>query len=264
MTTHTSVGIIGYGAIGRDLAGRLLRAGHTVTVLLRPGSASHSAVGEGMGVVDSLAGLMAVRPALVVEAAGQNALETLAPELLAAGVTVVAASTGALGDPSLFERLEAAARRGGSRLVVPAGALGGLDYLAALRGTAGASVRYTSRKPPGAWRTELAAAGHNPAAISGEIVLFEGTAAEAARLYPRNLNAGLTVALAAGPAPVVVRVVVDPAVSLNTHEIEAESDLGMASMRFANRPSATNPKTSALTAASLAAAVRRLVEPVVL
>jgi aspartate dehydrogenase len=263
MTSRPPVGIIGYGAIGRDLASRLARGGHAVTVLLRPGSVSRADVADG-ALVDSLDGLIALRPAVVVEAAGQDALATLAPDLLAAGVTVVVASTGALGEPALFERLEAAARRGGSRLVVPAGALGGLDYLGALRGSAGASVRYTSRKPPSAWRTELAAAGRDPTAISGEIILFEGTAAEAARRYPRNLNAGLTVALAAAPAPVVVRVIVDPAVSLNTHEIEVWSDLGTAHMRFANRPSAINPKTSALTAASLAAAVRRLLEPVVL
>ena len=99
-------------------------------------------------------------------------------------------------------------------------------------------------------------------AFWGEIVLFEGAPAQAALLYPRNLNAGLTVALAAAPAPVTVRVIADPAVSLNTHEIEAESALGIAFMRFANRPSADNPKTSALTAASLAATVRRLLEPV--
>lgn len=264
MTARTSVGIIGLGAIGRDLSVRLAREGYAVTVLLRPGSASCAAVPDGARVVDTLDMLMATRPAFVVEAAGQDALETLAPDLLAAGVTVVAASTGALGNLELLQRLEVAARRGGSRLILPAGALGGLDYLVALRGSSGARVRYTSRKPPAAWRAELVAAGHDLTALPGEIILFEGTASEAAQLYPRNLNAGLTVALAAAPAPVVVRVVADPAVSLNTHEIEAESEFGTAYMRFANRPSPANPKTLALTAASLAAAVRRLIEPVVL
>ncbi len=264
MTTRTVVGIIGFGAIGRDLSARLIREGHAITVLVRPGSASRAAVPAEVRVVETVETLIAARPAVVVEAAGQGALHDAAPVLLAAGVTVVAASTGALGDPALFARLEAAARRGGSRLIVPAGALGGLDYLAALRGSTDVKVRYTSRKPPAAWRAELAAADHDPDTLAGAIVLFEGAAAEAARLYPRNLNAGLTVALAAAPACVVVRVVADPAVSLNTHEIEAESGLGSAYMRFANRPSPSNPKTSALTAASLAATVRRLVEPVVL
>ncbi len=264
MTAVAQIGIIGFGAIGRDLTDRLLRKGHGVTLLLRPGSASRAAVPRNVQTVGDVEALIAAGPALVVEAAGQAALVDLAPALLSAGVGVVAASTGSLGDPAVFTRLEASARRGGSRLVVPAGALGGLDYLAALRGSPDAAVRYTSRKPPAAWAAELAAAGHDPDDLPGEVVLFEGAAAEAARLYPRNLNAGLTVALAVAPTPVTVRVVADPAVSLNTHEIEAESPLGLARMRFANRPSPTNPKTSALTAASLAAAVRRLLEPVVL
>jgi len=264
MTTRTLVGIIGFGAIGRDLAGRLAREGHDVMVLLRANSASREAVPADVAVVDTVAAMIAARPALVVEAAGQAALQVAAPLLLAAGLTVIAASTSTLGDPALFARLEDAARQGGSRLIVPAGALGGLDYLAALRGSPDAKVRYTSRKPPAAWRAELAVAGHDPDRLVDPVVLFEGGAAEAAHRYPRNLNAGLTVALAAAPTPVVVRVMADPTVSLNTHEIEAESDLGSAAMRFANRPAPANPKTSALTAASLAAAVRRLLAPVVL
>ena len=264
MTTATRIGIIGFGAIGRDLAERLAREGLELVVLLRPGSASRDTVPASITVVDTVSALIGARPALVVEAAGQAALQAAAPRLLAAGLTVIAASVGALGDPALFESLEDAARRGGSRLIVPAGALGGLDYLVALRGSPDATVRYMSRKPPAAWRAELAAAGHEPDGLTGPVILFEGDAAEAARRYPRNLNAGLTVALAAAPAAVVVRVVADPAVSLNTHEIEVESDLGFASMRFANRPAPTNPKTSALTAASLAAAVHRLLVPVVL
>ena len=264
MSDRASIGIIGFGAIGRDLAGRLLGEGHRITVLIRPGSPSLAFVPATVRAVGTLDDLMAARPTLVVEAAGHSALTEMAPALLSAGITVVAASTGSLGDPALFDSLEEAARIGGSRLVVPAGALGGLDYLAALRGTSDARIRYTSRKPPAAWRAELAAAGHDPMSLAREVVLFEGAPAEAARLYSRNLNAGLTVALAAAPTPVAVRVVADPTVSLNTHEIEVESTLGSALMRFANRPSPANPKTSALTAASLAAAVRRLLEPVVL
>lgn len=263
MTTHAQIGIIGFGAIGQDLSERLIREGHIVTVLVRPGSASRAAIPARILAVESVEELIAAAPALVVEAAGQAALESLAPALLSAGLTVVAASTGSLGDSALFDRLEASARCGGSRLIVPAGALGGLDYLAALRGEPDATVRYTSRKPPAAWRDELAAAGQDSTSLTGAIVLFEGAAPEAARLYPRNLNAGLTVALAAAPAPVTVRVVADPAVVFNTHEIEAESTLGTALMRFSNRPSPANPKTSALTAASLAAAVRRLLDLVV-
>jgi aspartate dehydrogenase len=262
MTSAAQIGIIGYGAIGCDLCDRLSREGYRVVLLLRAGSASRERASPGVRVVDTVEALIALRPQLVVEAAGQAVLERMAESILRAGVPLIAASTGALGDPRLFSRLEAAAREAKTQLILPAGALGGLDYLAALRGVSDVTIRYTSRKPPAAWQAELAAAGHDPARLGGEIVLFEGAPGQAAQLYPRNLNAGLTVALAAAPAPVTVRVIADPAVSLNTHEIEAESALGMAYMRFANRPSADNPKTSALTAASLAATVRRLLEPV--
>jgi aspartate dehydrogenase len=259
-----TIGIIGFGAIGRDLAARLAGCGHRVLVLLRPGSPTRGSVPPALALVDDIYDLIDREPDLVIEAAGQDALANHGPPLLTAGVTVIAASSGALADPDLYEDLEAAARAGDSRLIVPAGALGGLDYLAALRSADGSAVRYTSRKPVAAWRVELAAAGHNPERLTGEVILFEGEPAEAARLHPRNLNAGLTVALAAAPTPVTVRVVADPAVALNTHEIEAEGPLGTASMRFANAPSADNPKTSALTAASLAAAVDRLLAPIIL
>jgi aspartate dehydrogenase len=263
MSPAAQIGIIGYGAIGRDLCDRLGREGHKVVLLLRAGSASQKSAPPGLPVVDTVEALIALRPQLVVESAGQVVLGQMAESILRAGISLIAASTGALGDPRLFSRLEAAAREAKTQLILPAGALGGLDYLAALHGVSDATIRYTSRKPPAAWQAELAISGHDPARLRSEIVLFEGAPAEAARLYPRNLNAGISVALAAAPAPVTVRVIADPAVSLNTHEIEAESALGMAFMRFANRPSPDNPKTSALTAASLAAAVRRLIEPVV-
>jgi aspartate dehydrogenase len=263
MTLGERIGIIGYGAIGRDLCDRLAREGHSVVLLLRAGSMSRERVPPGVPVVDTVEGLIELHPQVVIECAGHAVLEQMAEPILRAGIPLIAASTGALGDPRLFSRLEAVAREAKTRLIVSAGALGGLDYLAALRGASDATVRYTSRKPPAAWRTELSVAGHDPARLTSETVLFEGTPAEAAWLYPRNLNAGLAVALAAAPASVTVRVIADPAVSLNTHEIEAESALGLAFMRFANQPSPDNPKTSALTAANLAAAVRRVIEPVV-
>lgn len=262
--TSPCIGLIGFGTIGRDLSARLRRHGYRIVVLLRGGSASSADVPDDAKVVRSVWDLIAVCPDLVVEAAGQTALSETVPELLLAGVTVIVASTGALGQADLAARLLAAAEAGGSRLIVPAGAIGGLDYLAALRDTRDVKIRYTSRKPAEAWTGELAALGYDASQLREPITLFEGTAADAARLYPRNLNAGLTVALAGHGADIVVHVVADPQASLNTHEIFVESALGIASMSFANRPSPQNPKTSALTAASLAAAVMRYFASIVI
>ncbi|MCK0196211.1 DUF108 domain-containing protein [Ancylobacter sp. 6x-1] len=265
-TVH--VGLIGFGAIGRDLNARLAAsrpgplAGPAIrqTVLLRRHGADDAppeGLAAGTEVVHDLDALLDAHPHVVVEAAGQAAIREMGPALLEAGIDLVAASSGALGDDALLARLLAAAKRGKARLIVPSGALGGLDYLAALREEPRARAVYTSRKPPSAWVAELAALGHDAGMLSGTVTLFEGSAAEAARLYPRNLNAGLTLALAFGAERLTVRVVADPAVEHNTHEIEVESPLGAASMRFSNWPSTLNPKTSALTAPGLAAAVRR-------
>ncbi|RUU07022.1 DUF108 domain-containing protein, partial [Mesorhizobium sp. M6A.T.Ca.TU.002.02.2.1] len=114
---------------------------------------------------------------------------------------------------------------------------------------------YTSRKPPAAWRAELVALGRD--GDDGPVILFEGSAPDAAALYPKNLNAGLTVALAAGIERTRVRVVADPAVRENIHEIDVTSAAGRAHLRFENAPSPHNPKTSAITAFSLAATVMR-------
>lgn len=263
MATRKHVGLIGYGAIGRDLHARLAAdpaMRFTVLVREKPGAALPPAA----TIVRTLDALVAAAPELVVEAAGQSAVAELVPALLEAGIDVIAVSSGAFGDGELLARLGRLAEKSGARLTVPSGAIGGLDYLTALHGVEHVRVCYTSRKPVAAWSAELAEAGQDPAALAGEFVLYEGTASEAARRYPRNLNAGLTVALAAGHERTVVRVVADPSAARNTHEIAVESPVGTATMSFANLPSPTNPKTSALTALSLAAAVRRHFDPVVI
>jgi aspartate dehydrogenase len=253
------VGLIGFGSIGQELYGRLAATGgFRLTVLLRDAAGASAAMARdaGAAVVTSAEALAASAPDLVVEAAGRDAVTAHIPGLLERGIPVIIASTSALAEPEILAVLDASARQGATSLTIVSGAIGGLDYLAAVRHVE-ARIRYTSRKPPAAWAAELAGLGHDPAALGGEVILFEGTAAEAATLYPRNLNVGLTIALAAGPERTVVRVVADPAVTQNTHEIAVDSPLGHAEMRFANEASRQNPKSSAIVPFSLEAAVRR-------
>jgi aspartate dehydrogenase len=258
------IGLIGFGAIGRQLQERLARdPAFRLTLLLREGASMQAARSQGIDAVSSLDALLAKAPDLVVEAAGREAVTAHVPGVLERGVPVIISSTSVFSDEGALAALTQSAERGGTTLSVAAGSIGGLDYLAALRPVE-ARIRYTSRKPPSAWTTELAALGHDADALDREVVLFEGTAAAAARLYPRNLNAGLTIALAAGADRTLVRVVADPQMRLNTHDIEVESSAGTASLRFANRPSPDNPKTSAIVSFSLEAAIRRHFAPIVL
>src|ERR1700728_792776 len=115
MTPGAPIGIIGYGAIGRDLCDRLSREGHRVVLVLPAGPASREKAPPGMPVVETVEALIALRPQLVVEVAGQAVLERMTEPILRAGIPLIAASTGALGDPRLFSRLEAAAREAETR-----------------------------------------------------------------------------------------------------------------------------------------------------
>lgn len=251
-----TLGLIGYGTIAREIVSAFSPDAVRWVALLREGA--RPALPPNVGAVTQLQALIDVRPKAVVEAAGQEAVAAYVPALLEAGIPTIIASVGALSDPALAARLNGASRNGGARFVLPSGALGGLDYLRAIAALPDARVRYTSRKLPAAWAAELAALGLS--ADNSAVTLFEGAPAEAAKLYPRNLNAAFAVALAAGPDKVTVRVVADPKATGNTHEIEAESAVGTASFRLVNAPSPDNPKTSTLTALSLVSALGELLD----
>ncbi|MCF1464716.1 aspartate dehydrogenase [Agrobacterium vitis] len=250
------IGIIGYGAIGRQLAALLQRqAGYRVSVFVRSNPASYA--DPETDFVSSFDEFLAARPDAIVEAASAAAFVALVPRCLDQGIDVIAASIGALSAPDTLQLVTDICEGSGARLIMPSGSIGGLDYLAAAALVGDAMVTYTSRKPPAAWRAELAGLALTDTVKDEAVTLFEGTAAAAAALYPKNLNAGLTIALAIGMDRTRVRVVADPHVVDNTHEIEVVSHAGRASMRFENTPSPNNPKTSAITAFSLAAAVIR-------
>lgn len=249
----TTIGIIGFGTIARQLHAELAGLDAAWLVLRRPGSAD--ALPEGVEEVSNIATLIARRPAVVVEAAGQDAVAAHVPAVLRAGVPVVLASIGAMADPALRQMVTDAATAGHSRLILPSGAIGGLDYLRAVAGLPELAIHYTSRKPAAAWTAELTAMGLDPAGLIEEVVLFEGPAAEATRAYPKNLNVAFTLAMTAPDADLAVRVVADPRAAGNTHEIRIDSPAGRADFALVNTPSPGNPKTSLVTALSLRTAV---------
>ncbi|QND62464.1 aspartate dehydrogenase [Mesorhizobium loti] len=251
-----TLGLIGFGTIAREIVSAFPQDSCRWVALTREGA--RPALPANVSTVTRLDALIDARPRAVVEAASQEAVAAYVPALLDAGIPTIVASIGAFSDPMLAARLTDASRNSGPCLVLPSGSLGGLDYLRAIAALPDARVRYTSRKPPAAWEAELAALG-----LSAEheaVSLFEGTPAQAAKLYPKNLNAAFTVALAVGIDKVTVSVVADPKATGNTHEIEVESTAGTASFRLVNAPSPGNPKTSVLTALSLVAALGELLD----
>jgi aspartate dehydrogenase len=141
-------------------------------------------------------------------------------------------------------------------MLLPAGAVGGIDAIAAMRFAGLTSVRYRSRKPPLAWRGSPAEHLVDLGKLSERTVLYAGTAGEAALLYPQNANVAAAVALAGlGFDATEVELVADPDAPGNIHEIEAEGAAGRFAIQLQGKPSRTNPKTSALAAFSVARAL---------
>jgi len=272
----THLGVIGIGSITTDLVEVLSRALDArldrLTLLVRPGraEAARSLVAAARGcaeaveVVDDVDALIAAGPDLVLEAAGHGAVAAFAEPLLGAGLETVIASTGALADAGLHYRLAAAARRGGTRLVLPAGAVGAMDILAGVRLSAVEAVTYTSRKPPGAWRGTPAEAMLDLDGLTEPATFFDGTARDAARDYPKNANVAASIALAGvGFERTRVRMVADPGARANIHGFTVASEAADISVQIEGKPSPRNPKTSLPTVYSLAREVMRRTQPIV-
>jgi aspartate dehydrogenase len=180
--------------------------------------------------------------------------------VLAAGIDLLIASTGALADASVEAALREAAQRGGSRAMLVAGAVGGLDALAAARHAGLAEVRYIGRKPPGAWHGTAAEQSVDLAKItSGAVQIFEGSARQAALRFPQNANVAAAIALAGtGFDQTRVQLFADAGVNGNLHRIEAQGAFGKFHIELSGIALPDNPRTSRLTVGSLA---RALSEP---
>ena len=253
-------GILGFGAIGRSLVAALARApvpGHQLTALLvRPHQVAdaQAAVPPGVAVVTDLPALLALAPDVLVEAAGQGAVAAHGVQVLAGGTPLLALSVGALADAALHTALDQAARQGGTQLVLPVGAIAGLDGLMALRQAGLQRVRYTSTKPPAAWLGTPAAQQFDLLALRARTVVFEGTARQAALGFPKNANLAAAVALAGlGLDATTVQLVADPAATGNTGQIDAEGDASRLQVTVSGASTAANPKTSGIVAHSVLA-----------
>ncbi|MEK6602578.1 MAG: aspartate dehydrogenase [Candidatus Binatota bacterium] len=254
-----TIGIVGCGAIGRALlkaveAGKLAVSVAGVTSRTEKSARAFLSTLRDPPPYLDRAHLIA-NSDLIIEAAGGAVVPGLAGEVFAAGKDLMVISVGALLDhPEIIGK----SRESGCRLLVPSGAIAGLDGIKSACAGQVSHVTITTRKPPEGLEGAPYLVEHkiSLAGLSEEREVFSGTAREACRGFPANVNVSAAVSLAGlGPDRTRIRILAVPGLKRNCHDIEVEGEFGRLAVHIENVPS-ENPRTGRLTALSIIRSVQ--------
>src|SRR5262249_24119226 len=225
--SSTRVAIAGLGAIGRAVARRLLDGMPGLTlawVAARDaGKAQDWLAAQRIDCPVVALDALPQYSDLAIECAPAAILDQICRPMLAAGKQVMVLSAGALlSRPDLIEL----AKSGRGQIIVPTGALLGLDAVAAAAEGEIRSVRMITRKPPAGLRGApyLEAKGMTLEGLTEAKRVFVGSARDAAAGFPANVNVVAALALAGiGPDRTTIEIWADPNIDRNCHTIEVDS-----------------------------------------
>jgi len=198
---------------------------------------------------------------LVAEAASQDAARYYAPLALSAGVDTLIMSVGVFQDEQFQSDTFRLAKRKGAKVFIPSGAVGGIDALCAASLEEIDEVTLTTTKPPSAFGPNpyLDAKGIVASELRTRTEIFFGTAREAVKHFPQNINVAATISLAGiGFERTKIRIMCDPQVKTNEHHLMARGKFGELDVVTRNVPSPRNPKTSYLAALSAISAIKKI------
>ncbi|MEE1134531.1 MAG: aspartate dehydrogenase [Methanobrevibacter sp.] len=176
---------------------------------------------------------------LILECAAPVSVKEYAPKVLSRGIDMIVMSIGALMDNAFYDELKSLAKENNAKIHLPSGAIVGLDGIKAVAKFGLKEVSLVTRKSPKSLGKD----------IDTEEVLFEGKASDAVKEFPLNINVAATISIAC-QKDIDVKIIVDPNVDRNVHEITAKGDFGEFKTTTMNCPCAANPKTSMLAALS--------------
>lgn len=263
--TGLRVAIGGFGTIGAVVA-RRLDEGIDGLILAAVSARDRARASERMNSfhrpvpVLPLAEL-AMNADVVVECAPAAVFAEVAEPAVKAGKIFIPISVGALLSHWHIVDL---AKTHGARIIVPSGALLGLDAVKAAAEGHIDSVRMVTRKPPHTLAGSPYIEEHaiKLGGLDKPLKVFEGSAREGARGFPANVNVAAALGLAGvGPDRTRLEIWADPTVARNTHTIIVEADSARFELKIENVPSSENPRTGKIVAPSIIATLRRLVSP---
>jgi len=173
---------------------------------------------------------------LILETASAQFIRDWAVFILSSGIDLMALSTGPFVDQAFWERVCHTAYKSKSRIYIPSGAIGGMDILKAARLTRIDKLLLVSRQSSKNFdiveNRELQSSFKN-----GPTLLFEGSAQEAVKRYPKHINIAATVLIATKAwNKLTVKLISDPSIKCAQHKLFMEGEIGKLSLKFTHRP----------------------------
>jgi aspartate dehydrogenase len=199
---------------------------------------------------------------LVIEAASQAAARDIIPKVVGRGVDIMIMSVGALVDDDYRNTVYETAKSTGARILVPSGAVCGTDGLSSASvGRIDEVELTTTKNPEGLGNIPyLREKGIDVTEVDRPLVVYEGTARDAVKHFPKNVNVAATVSImGVGFDRTKVRIIIDPNTKANSHELIVRGEFGEIVSRTSNVPCPCNPSTSHLAALSAISALKRII-----
>lgn len=262
------VGMIGYGAIGKDVTKYIKenKAGDVQlkAILVRNKEKYIDSIDSSIKICDEIQEFLDLGLDVVIENAGHEAVHQYARKSLVSGSHFIVVSAGSLADPDLLRVLEESALQHNRKLIIPSAAIAGLDRISAAALHDIDDITLVTRKPPNAWRGTIAESLVDLETITEPYLIYKGSARESSKMFPESTNVSAALALAGiGFEQTNVHVYVDPTIKNNTHQIIAKGHFGEIEMIVQNTPSKTNPKSGYIVAMSICKVLKNFTSPTV-
>jgi len=263
------IGLLGCGTIGTHLALAInsdeidnAYLGGMFDIIQENAATLKSKLKTDVQVYSDFDNLIAASVDIIIEAASQEAVRRFSKPIVKAGKDLMIMSVGALADGALLTELSeiSSLKKGKNRIYVPSGAIAGIDAIRSVRRLIDSITLTTTKSPKSlSGAPFLTAKNINLNSITEITEIYEGTASEAVKLFPANVNVAAVLSLAGiGSDKTKVRVVVNPHATTNQHEIVATGSFGDIKITVNNETAPGNPKTSFLAVLSAIECLRSI------